>query len=113
MRYTGFLLAAIGFYFTGDVESKARADGKSAPPSAVILIAAHKPSLSGWVRRNDTPAAWNVHDDYVEIAPGKGDIVTKDRFGDFQLHVEFWIPLMANKKGQAARQQRRLPPREI
>jgi Domain of Unknown Function (DUF1080) len=100
MRYTGFLLAAIGF-ITGDMETKARADGKSAPPSAVILIAAHDPSLSGWVRRNDTPAAWNVHDDYIEIAPGKGDIVTKDRFGDFQLHVEFWIPLMANKKGQA------------
>ncbi len=33
--------------------------------------------------------------------PGKGDIKTKQKFGpDFQLHVEFWLPLMAKAKGQ-------------
>src|SRR5262249_23069719 len=33
---------------------------------------------------------------------GKGDIRTKETFGpDFQLHVEFWLPLMADKKDQA------------
>src|ERR1700687_4419568 len=88
-------------FITGIPEVTARAAGQTPPASAAVLIAAQKPSLSGWIRRNGTDAAWNVHDEYVEIAPGKGDILTKDKFGDFQLHVEFWIPLMANKKGQA------------
>jgi hypothetical protein len=99
MRAIGCLLALV---FVGGIpEMTARAAGQTPPASAVVLIAAQKPSLSGWMRRNGTDAAWNVHDDYVEIAPGKGDILTKDKFGDFQLHVEFWIPLMANKTGQA------------
>jgi hypothetical protein len=88
-------------FFPGAAELPAQAAEQTPPPSAVILIAAQKPSLSGWTRRNGTDAAWNVHDDHVEIVPGKGDILTKDKFGDFQLHVEFWIPLMADKKGQA------------
>jgi hypothetical protein len=30
-----------------------------------------------------------------------GDIMTKEKFGpDFKLHVEFWLPLMADAKGQ-------------
>ena len=99
MRAIGCLLALV--FVPGIPEVTARTVGQTPPSSAVVLIAAHKPSLSGWMRRNGTDAAWNVHDDYVEIAPGKGDILTKDKFGDFQMHVEFWIPLMANKKGQA------------
>jgi hypothetical protein len=100
MRLMGLLLT--GFLFlTGAVSPPARADGQAPPASAVILIAAQKPSLSGWIsRKGGTPAAWNAHDDYVEIGPGKGDIMTKEKFGDFQLHVEFWIPLMPDKKGQ-------------
>jgi hypothetical protein len=42
-----------------------------------------------------------VENGYAEIAPGKGDIMTKKKFGDCQLHVEFWIPLLANRKGQS------------
>jgi Domain of Unknown Function (DUF1080) len=99
MRAIGCLLALV---FVAETPDKGtRAAGQTPPPSAVVLIAAQKPSLSGWMRRNGTDAAWHVHDDYVEIAPGKGDTLTKDKFGDFQLHVEFWIPLMASKKGQA------------
>jgi hypothetical protein len=99
MRAIGCLLALV---FVAEIpELRAQAAGQAPPASAVVLIAAQKPSLSGWIRRNGTDATWNVHDDYVEIAPGKGDILTKDKFGDFQLHVEFWIPLMANKKSQA------------
>src|ERR1700676_1263506 len=99
MRAIGCLLALV--FVQGIPEVMARAGEQRPPPSAVVLSAAQKPSLSGWIRRNGTDAAWNVHDDYVEIAPGKGEILTKDKFGDFQMNVEFWIPLMANKKGQA------------
>src|SRR5881394_3082222 len=37
----------------------------------------------------------------MEVAPGTGDIHTKEVFGDCHLHVEFWLPLMADKTGQA------------
>ena len=58
--------------------------------------------LSGWITPNGKPAAWKVDGDYMEVAPGTGDIMTKEKFGpDFKLHVEFWLPLMADKKSQA------------
>ena len=37
-----------------------------------------------------------------------GDIQTRERYGDFQLHVEFNVPYMPDAQGQAPRQQRRL-----
>jgi hypothetical protein len=73
---------------------------KATPKGAVVLFDGK--DLSNWVGRNGKPAAWKVENGYVEVAPRKGDIMTKEKFGpDFQLHVEFWIPLMADKKDQA------------
>jgi hypothetical protein len=57
--------------------------------------------LSGWLARKGGEAKWKIKDGYMEVAPGTGDIYSKEQFGDFQLHVEFWLPLMADKKGQA------------
>lgn len=57
--------------------------------------------LSGWLARKDGEAKWKIKDGYMEVAPGTGDIYSKQEYGDFQLHVEFWLPLMADKKGQA------------
>ena len=37
----------------------------------------------------------------AEVLPGTGDIVTKQHFTDFQLHVEFNVPLMPTARGQA------------
>jgi hypothetical protein len=57
--------------------------------------------LAGWTALNGRPAAWAVRDGFVEVVPGKGNIMTEEKFGpDFQLHVEFWLPLMPNAKGQ-------------
>ncbi len=58
--------------------------------------------LAGWTALNGQPAKWAVRDGIVEVSPGKRDIMTKKKFGpDFQLHVEFWLPLMPAAKGQA------------
>jgi uncharacterized protein (TIGR03067 family) len=58
--------------------------------------------LTGWVGRRGGPAAWEVHDGYLEVAPGRGDIMTRDNFGpDFHLHAEFWLPLLPGARGQA------------
>src|SRR5687768_9128537 len=64
-----------------------------APKGAVVLFDGQ--DLSRWVSRNGGgPAAWTVGNGYVEIKPGSGDIITRDAFQDYQLHVEFWLPLM-------------------
>jgi hypothetical protein len=56
--------------------------------------------LTGWVGKNGQPAAWKAENDYVEVTPGLGNIWTKETFGDFELHAEFWIPREAGKKDQ-------------
>lgn len=58
--------------------------------------------LSGWVRGDGKPATWKIQDGYMEVVPGSGSIQTEREFGpDFGVHVEFWLPLMADKQGQA------------
>ena len=57
-------------------------------------------SLANWVKKGtDVPAAWPLKDGILTVKGG--DIQTRDRFGDFQLHVEFNIPYMPDKTGQA------------
>ncbi len=81
-------------------EDKASEEFKTAPTGAIVLFDGK--DLSSWIGRKGNAAAWKVTDGYVECIPGKGDIVTKEKFGpDFQLHVEFWVPLVPNAKGQA------------
>jgi len=58
-------------------------------------------NLDGWVSRNGGPAKWKLENGYAEVVPGTGDIYTKETFTDFQLHVEFRLPLMADAGGQA------------
>jgi hypothetical protein len=61
------------------------------PPSdAVVLF--DGTSLAAWRTEKGAPAAWKVHNGYMEVVGGSGDIVTKEEFGDSQLHVEFRTP---------------------
>jgi hypothetical protein len=78
-----------------------KADESPKPPPAGAVVLFDGKDLSGWITPRGKPAAWKVDNGYIEVAPGKGNIMTRERFGDFQLHVEFWIPLMASSKGQA------------
>jgi len=99
----GLALASAGLLCLG---LAARADEKKdegpkpAPKGAEVLFDGK--DLSGWTSPDGkTAAEWNVEDGYMEVVPGKGDIKTKETFGpDFKLHVEFWLPLMADKKSQ-------------
>lgn len=64
--------------------------GEKPPHGAVILFDGK--DLSQWVRRdNRQPPDWTVTDGYMEVKP-TSDIITKQEFGDYLLHVEFWIP---------------------
>ena len=64
------------------------------PPSDAIVLFDGK-NLAEWVSAKDkTPAMWDVHDGIVTVskAPGVGNIETKRRFRNYQLHVEWRIP---------------------
>jgi len=68
-----------------------------APSDAIVLFDGK--DLSRWQsrgRRTDDgkmlAAGWKVENGYLEVAPGSGHIVTKESFGDVQLHVEWAAP---------------------
>jgi hypothetical protein len=66
--------------------------GDTAPSDAIILFNAF--DLNQWesLLKKGTSAPWKIRGDYFTIEPGTGDIVTKQSFGDCQLHVEWKIP---------------------
>lgn len=68
------------------------------PKDAVVLF--DGTDLSGWARRGSgAPATWKVEGGVMTA--GGGDILTKQTFRDFQLHVEFRTPHMPQARGQA------------
>jgi len=61
------------------------------PPSDAIVLFNGK-DLSNWESVNGGPAEWKVEEGYFATVPKKGDIRTKQAFGDCQLHVEYAAP---------------------
>jgi len=73
---------------------------ESIPADAIVLFDGK--DLSQWVKRgSDELVEWKVENGYFEVVPRTGDICTKELFTDYQVHVEFRLPLMADCKGQA------------
>src|SRR5262245_30726913 len=60
------------------------------PPSDAIVLFAGK-SLDAFVGAGGKPAAWKLEGGFCE-ANGSGDLLTKEAFGDCQLHLEFQTP---------------------
>jgi len=52
------------------------------------------------VHEPDVAARWNIVDGAMEINPGTGSIITRKKFTDFKLHIEFKTPYMPDAKGQ-------------
>ena len=97
----GTLAAALAGLLLLAAGAGAADEGSKKPPEGAQVLFDGK-DLDGWVGRGDKEAEWKVEDGAMEVVPGKGDILTKEKFGpDFQLHVEFWLPLMPDAKGQA------------
>lgn len=72
----------------------------SAPPSDAIVLFDGS-NLNEWASRNDKGAAkWDVTSGIMTVKPGTGDIITKRKFGDIQLHIEWRSPLVVEGEGQ-------------
>ena len=75
----------------------------SAPPSDAIVLFDGK-NLDEWVSNRDkSPADWTVHDGVLTVKKeqGGGNIETKRKFKDYQLHIEWKVPADITGSGQA------------
>lgn len=79
--------------------SAQKAPSPRAPRGAVILFNGKDASL--WQHLDGRPVQWIVANGVMEVKPGTGNIVTKEQFQDFQLHLEFREPLMPDAHDQA------------
>ncbi len=69
-------------------------DSPGRPPSdAVVLFDGS--DMSNWEQRKrgkTLPPAWTVENGYMQVMPGTGGHITKQRFSDIQLHIEWAAP---------------------
>jgi hypothetical protein len=72
-----------------------------APPSdAIVLFNGN--GLDQWVSSSDkSPAKWGVANGVVTVNKSAGNIETKRKFRDYQLHIEWRVPANVSGTGQA------------
>src|SRR3569833_465314 len=72
-----------------------------APPSDAIILFDGK-NLDEWVQNGDgSPAKWDVKDDILTVNKHYGNIETKRKFTNYQLHIEWRDPSDLEGEGQA------------
>lgn len=70
-----------------------------APSDAIVLFDGK--DLSNWVMYDGAPADWTLQDGVLVCRTGAGNIESKARFGSAQIHIEFNVPSMPERSGQA------------
>lgn len=68
----------------------AKASLVKAPSDAVVLFDGK--DLSAWESMKGEVAGWSVSDGAFTVKKGTGDIQTKQKFNDYQLHLEWRVP---------------------
>ncbi len=68
------------------------------PPSDAVVLFAGK-DLSKWRAENGGEPRWKLEDGAM-VVNGTGSLVTKEEFGDCQLHVEWATPFKVEGEGQ-------------
>ena len=69
------------------------------PPSDAMVLFDGK-DFSQWSAPDGSPSKWKVENGYVEVTPRSGDLVSRQAFGDMQLHLEFREPVPAVGESQ-------------
>lgn len=65
------------------------------PSDAIILFDGK--SLQQWQSVNGKDAPWVIEENAFTVKPGTGNIITKRKFSDVQLHIEWKTPLLETK----------------
>jgi hypothetical protein len=82
-------------------EKPAVAEPAPIPPPAGAVVLFDGKDNSKWEGMGGKPCPWKVENGALACVPGSGSIVSKEKFGDCRLHIEFRVPLMPDAKGQA------------
>ncbi len=70
------------------------------PPDTAVVLFDGK-DLSNWTKLDGGVPAWEIADGAMTVTAGGGDIVSREKFTDFLLHLEFMTPDMPDAIGQA------------
>lgn len=74
--------------------------GMVPPPSDAVVLFDGK-DLSKWKSRDGSDAKWKVESGVITVVKGTGDITTRQKFGDYQLHIEWKVPEDIQGQSQA------------
>lgn len=77
------------FHLLGGIQYAAGTDGQ--PPVGAKVLFDGK-DASQWTHPDGSAIKWPVSNGVMESKTRVGDILTKEKFGDIQLHVEFKVP---------------------
>jgi hypothetical protein len=66
--------------------------GKPVPAPADATVLFGGTDLSSWVNKDGQAAKWKVENGFMEVVKKTGEIRTRRKFGDCQLHVEWASP---------------------
>jgi Domain of Unknown Function (DUF1080) len=72
--------------------------GLGAPSDAIVLF--DGTNTSAFTHRDGRAVEWIIADGALTVKPGSGEIITKDRFGSVQLHLEWRAPIVVKGEGQ-------------
>ena len=81
------------------------ASNPGAPPSDAIILFDGQ-DLSKWASHEKSSggppvdARWKLDDGYFEVAPGTGELFTREKFADCQLHIEWASPEVVRGNSQ-------------
>ncbi len=70
----------------------------SAPSDAIVLF--NGSTATAWQHANGEDAKWTIADNALTVKGGSGNIQTKQKFGDCQLHIEWRTPAEVKGEGQ-------------
>ncbi len=51
--------------------------------------------FSNWIGEGSKPVGWEIEDGAMKVVPGTGSIMTREKYRDFRMHLEFKLPEMA------------------
>jgi len=68
------------------------------PSDAIVLF--DGTSGGSWKHMNGDEAKWTIAENTITVKPGTGNIQTKQKFGDCQLHIEWRIDKNVKGEGQ-------------
>jgi len=95
------LFALLPLFFAHGGPTPVQKDTMGAKPPRGAIVLFDGKDASQWIQRDSKePCKWKIADGCLEVTAGATDIMTKREFGDYHLHLEFWLPLMADQTSQ-------------